>query len=433
MDKEISGSPTVPTIAGKAEFEQWLLHFLLEQIPDRIYFKDRESRFLKISRAMAEFFSIADPEDAVGKTDFDFFTPEHARPAYEDERRMMTTGEPIVGKVEKETLPDGRVGWAITTKMPLRDPSGRILGTCGISKDFTAQKALEESLQRSNEQLAQREKELRSALEDLRAANEKLKATQKYLVEAEKVESLGRLAFGLAHEIRNPLNTLNMAVEYLSADADEKKAPVIQTMRAAIAHADSVIRALMDASAASNLQLEECNVIEVIEAALTAHEPVFQAAGITAETKFDEAVPATRLDRARFQEVLAALFQNSVDAMPEGGKLTVTVGKRKISQADVDRNEGLRSGQRARMGDWVVSVEIADEGTGIPKENLGNVFDPFFTTRSTGRALGLGLTVCRKIVDLHGGTITAASSEAGGTRMTILLPIAPNDPINTPD
>jgi Signal transduction histidine kinase len=119
--------------------------------------------------------------------------------------------------------------------------------------------------------------------------------------------------------------------------------------------------------------------------------------------------------------------------MPEGGKLTVTVGKRKISQADVDRNEGLRSGQRARMGDWVVSVEIADEGTGIPKENLGNVFDPFFTTRSTGRALGLGLTVCRKIVDLHGGTITAASSEAGGTRMTILLPIAPNDPINTPD
>ncbi|MDR3402697.1 MAG: PAS domain-containing protein [Chthoniobacter sp.] len=126
--------------------ERTLLQFVLEHGTDRIFFKDRESRFIRISRSLAKRFGLQDEEEIVGKTDFDFFSPSHAQAAFDDEKKIMQTGEPIFGKIEKETLPDGRIRYAITTKMPLRNENGNTVGTCGISTDLTKQVDEEEML-----------------------------------------------------------------------------------------------------------------------------------------------------------------------------------------------------------------------------------------------------------------------------------------------
>jgi len=127
------------------EHEQYLMHSLMENVPDHIYFKDFESRFIRINNAHARSFGMSDPGEAVGKTDFDFFTDEHAQQAYTDEQEIIRTGQPI-SKEEKQTWPDLRDTWVSTTKLPLRDKDEKIIGTFGISVDITKRKQAEETI-----------------------------------------------------------------------------------------------------------------------------------------------------------------------------------------------------------------------------------------------------------------------------------------------
>ncbi|MCU0878310.1 MAG: PAS domain S-box protein [Pirellulaceae bacterium] len=124
--------------------ERFLLHTLLQNLPDSIYFKDADSRFLRVSQSLARRFSLPDPQAAVGRTDSDFFTADHAQKALADEHEMIRTGVPILDKQECETWPDGRRTWVATSKLPLRDETGQILGTFGISRDITQKKLADE-------------------------------------------------------------------------------------------------------------------------------------------------------------------------------------------------------------------------------------------------------------------------------------------------
>ena len=130
--------------------ERNLLNALMDTTPDHIYFKDIDSRFLRINKSHAELFGLSDPKQAQGKTDFDFFTEEHARPAFETEREIIKTGRSVVGLEEKETWPDGGLTWVSTTKVPLYDNNGKIIGTFGISRDITEQKQEEQEIRRLN-------------------------------------------------------------------------------------------------------------------------------------------------------------------------------------------------------------------------------------------------------------------------------------------
>ena len=128
--------------------EQYLLHALLAAAPDYIYFKDTKGRFIRTSKSHAKAFGLSDPAQVIGKTDFDFFTGEHAGQAYEDEQEIMRTGQPL-SKEENETWPDQPDTWVIATKMPLIDQQGKIIGTFGISKDISERKRAEAELEQS--------------------------------------------------------------------------------------------------------------------------------------------------------------------------------------------------------------------------------------------------------------------------------------------
>ena len=128
--------------------ERDMMQGLLDNTPDRIYFKDRQSRFTRVNQSLLKLFRMPNPDALLGKTDFDFFSPAHAQQAFNDEQRIIQTGQPVFSLEEKETWPDGQVTWASSTKIPLREPGGQIIGTFGISRDITDRKRAEEELNR---------------------------------------------------------------------------------------------------------------------------------------------------------------------------------------------------------------------------------------------------------------------------------------------
>jgi PAS domain S-box-containing protein len=144
--------------------ESNLLHSLLQNIPDAVYFKDRQSRFVRVSKGI-HLEGLQDPRDAIGKTDFDFFSHEHAQQAFDDEQQIMGTGAPIIDKVERETYATGRPdSWVSTTKVPLYDQDGNIAGLVGISRDVTERLAAQEAIRKAKEDLEVRVQERTAAL-----------------------------------------------------------------------------------------------------------------------------------------------------------------------------------------------------------------------------------------------------------------------------
>lgn len=179
----------------KSEFEldRERLHTLMDNMPDTIYFKDLKSRFTLINKAQAAVLGIADPEDAVGKSDYDFFSQEHASEAYADEQEIIKTAEGVINKIEKSSKPDGTFIWHSSTKVPVFAPGGSIMGTVGISRDITQMKHYEDELQKSKNELEIRVQE-RTA--DLKRANEHLK------MRLDQLAFINSVSYDLTHVIQ---------------------------------------------------------------------------------------------------------------------------------------------------------------------------------------------------------------------------------------
>jgi len=386
----------------------FLLQNLLQNIPDHIYFKDLHSRFILVNPAMARLIGLRSPDEAMGKTDFDIFTQEHASAALTDEQEILRTGKPIVGKDEKETWPNGTVSWVTTTKLPLRNKRGEIVGTFGISRDITDRKLAEEAL--------------RQAVEDLHQSREDLRNAHQQLMHAERLETVGRMAAGIAHEVQNPLQILLMSIDYLMqrlSDRDAVLDDVLNEMRHATNRANTIIRGLLDFSRSDDLVLKAQDLNALVESALALVKHVLSQHQVELQTDLAPGLPPLALDGMKIEQVFVNIFTNSIHAMREGGTLMVKTRTERLTETL--RDLGARESGHFYAGDTVVIVEIEDTGCGIPTEILRKIFDPFFTTKATGKGTGLGLAIVKRIIDLHSGEIEITNRSEGGAHCRLMF------------
>ena len=513
--------------------EQGLLRSLLENVPDAIFFKDLQSRFTKVNRAMLKKYGQG-KESIIGMTDFDLFAEEHARQAYEDEQRIIETGEPIIGKIEKETFEDGSIKWVNTTKVPLRDESNQIIGTMGISRNITDLKKIQDELAKEeallktiinhalagifvkdlegryilvnkrhsdylgakspedvegkmirdffNEEFAamvdkadQQIMETRRGIEGmidhrevlgrpekwlltskvplidnqnrctglvgisidvtqqkeneitLKKTIEILEETKLQLIEAEKLKTVGRLAAGIAHEVKNPLNIVSLGAEYLQSQLDGPKVlvQIIEEMKLAVEKANTVIHQLLDYSSPHELATEPENINDVIEQVLSMLRHNFKEAHVTVEKDLAKDLPFVAIDIQKIDQVFINLFLNAIGAMEKGGTLTIRSFTQQMKKTG--SNVSSEMTELFRVGDRIVTVEIADTGHGIEDKNADKLFDPFYSTQTTGEGTGLGLSVTRSIVEMHRGMITLTNrKDILGACATLHFPAYPD-------
>ena len=218
---------------------------------------------------------------------------------------------------------------------------------------------------------------------------------------AEHLASIGRMAATVAHEIRNPLSSIRGLAQYFVANTDDpEEETYAQTIVAESDRLNTVVSELLDYARPLQLNLEETVITTLFEDTIGAISREAEENGIEIEQDVSPDIPVTQVDRDRFLQVLLNLTQNSIAAMPDGGKLTLRANWIKE----------LRS----------ILLVVEDTGAGISQEDMPRLFEPFFTTRTHGT--GLGLAVVRKIVDAHNGKIDVESEKGKGTRVKLAIP-----------
>jgi PAS domain S-box-containing protein len=299
---------------------------------------------------------------------------------------------------------------------------GRVTGAVAIVRDLSETNRALMAVEQSSAKLNEREQMLQRALSALRKTHEAAKSAQMQLVQAVKLESIGRLAAGVAHEVKNPLAVILFAVDYLKEavpNPDENITIALTDAREAVIRADSVIRGLLDFSTATELTTDLQDINAVVRRSMVLVKHSFTKGHVFVVEELEEGLPPAVLDRNKIEQVLVNLMINAVDAMPEGGTLIVRTRKdRMVGGPEV----GVRMTDTFRVGQSVIVIEIEDTGTGIDDKSKPRLFDPFYTTKPPGKGTGLGLAVCKSIVALHGGTVRVANKEGGGgARATVVL------------
>ncbi len=413
--------------------ERDMLRALMDSSTDAIYFKDRESRFRRCSAAifrrggadMTTRINLRSADEAIGKRDFDLFGEEHARQAFEDEQDIIRTGRPIIGKSEKETWLDGRVTWALTSKMPLHDDHGEIIGTFGTSKDITA----------------------------FKEAEAKVEALHKQLLQTSRQAGMAEVATSVLHNVGNVLNSVNVsatllldntkrsnvaylgkAIALLNEHADDPGAYMahdpkgrqlpgylsrvseqltkeqqrtiaeLESLRQNIEHIKEIVAMQQNYARVSGV-VETVQVTDLVEDALRMNAGALTRHEIELVREYSE-VPLLSAEKHKVLQVLVNVIRNAKYACDESGRKDKQI-RLKISKRD----------------QWIC-IAVIDNGIGIPPENLTRIFNHGFTTRKDGHGFGLhsGALAAAEL----GGTLSAHSDGLGkGAAFTLELPVQP--------
>jgi PAS domain S-box-containing protein len=414
-----------PTQIERLMLEHVLVNAFLDNIPDIVYFKDQESRFIAVSKSKAARHGCASPETLVGKTDADFFSESYAAGTRRDEQAIMETGMPSVAKIQKITWPDGHLSWVRTTKLPLRDGSGRIVGTFGISHDITAEKDMAEALEKAN-------KETR---------------------DASRLAGMAEVATGVLHNVGNVLNSLNVSatvlasglrqsrseslakvsglirehahdlgkflsedpkgrlipefLESLSRHAAEERARLLQEIDSLQGNIDHIkeIVSMQQAYATMVGIIEPLDPVTLMEDSLRMNSSALVRHDISVVRDF-QPVPAISAERGKVLQILINLIRNAKYALDEG------------------RSSGKVITLRIAPGAaGTVRLVVQDNGVGIPAENLTRIFGHGFTTRAHGHGFGLHSSALAA-GELHGSLRVESEGTGRGAAFTLELPVA---------
>jgi len=262
--------------------------------------------------------------------------------------------------------------------------------------------------------------------EELPVASQGLKDPQAQLLQAEKLAAIGRFASGVAHEVKNPLQIIVQGVEYLKGELGSNHAgiaDIIQTVREAVFRADRIVRALVEFSRSSSLELKPIVLVEVVATALQLIEQQLIRSKVQVELKVPDTLPRLMLDGNQITQVFLNVMLNAIQAMPSGGTLTIRASTTHLTEAQVSFKRGAEA---LKDGQAVVVCEIQDTGVGVPPEHLHRLFEPFFTTKPPGQGTGLGLAITRSIMEHHKGLIEVESAPRRGTTVRLVFPI-PNE------
>jgi PAS domain S-box-containing protein len=403
-------------------YERDLLKTLLENSPEVIYFKDHQSRYVRHSKSVGSLRNIRDSQAFLGKTDFDFFSEEHAKATYEIEQEILRTGEPLLRKLEKQTHPDGRVTWAVNNKLPWRDHTGQIIGTFGISQDITSMKE----------------------------AEARLEEVHKQLVDASRQAGMAEVATSVLHNVGNVLNSINVSTtvvtdhvrksrtsdlsrlvkllaehqsnlgEFFSKDPRSCKVPEflkqlteklaaeqttvlseLASLRKNVEHVKDIVAMQQSYAKVSGL-VEAVDVTELLEDSLRMNSEAFVRHDVQLVREYSLVAPVMT-DRHKVLQILVNLVRNAKYACDDSG-----------------RNDKQVTVRVSNDGDWV-RISIVDNGIGIQPENLDRIFNHGFTTRKHGHGFGLhgGALAAREL----GGRLAVHSDGNGqGATFTLELP-----------
>jgi two-component system sensor histidine kinase/response regulator len=357
--------------------EHFLLNTLLEHSPDLIYFKDSDSRFVRVSDALARHLGSESAADLISKSDSDVFELEQSGEYLADEQRIMATGEPLISKDERQVMGDGRTVWLSTTKAPLRTSDGEIVGIFGISRDITEAKSAKEAAEQAN-------------------------------------TAKGDFLANMSHEIRTPMNAI-IGMTELAMEVDDARTQreYLAVVRESAESLLTIINEILDFSKieAGKLELDaiDFEIREEIGSTMKSLGLRSHAKGLELTWHVDSDVPIwVRGDSLRLRQMLVNLAGNAIKFTAEG-------------EVDVD----VQLESRGELG---VSLHflVRDTGIGIPTEQHGRIFSEFeqadmSTTRHFG-GTGLGLAITKKIAEAMGGRVWLDSQVGQGSTFHIVVP-----------
>ncbi|TXT37292.1 MAG: PAS/PAC sensor hybrid histidine kinase [Planctomycetota bacterium] len=365
-------------LLATVEHQHAELQMILDSVPALIFYKDRQSRLVRVNAAHAQCFGLP-REQIEGKTDAELGAP-HASEYLRDDLQVITTGEPLRGIVEQFQTPAGP-RWLQTEKMPHRDSHGNIVGLVGLAVDITERKNLEEQLR-----------------------------------QAQKLESIGRLAGGVAHDFNNLLTVINGYSELLleKMEVTDLQRPLLKEIRDAGERAAGLTHQLL---AFSRKQVLEPRVLNLNQQVANLEKMLRRLIGenIRLRTKLEPQLWPVLADVGQLEQVIMNLVINARDAMSDGGDLLIQTANVDVRVRDVSHPAEVSP------GNYIV-LSVVDTGCGMDEATRARIFEPFFTTKEEGRGTGLGLAVVYGIVKQSSGHIAVQTERGQGTTFSIYLP-----------